>query len=103
MINPEQELNHVPTKEWHRVIQMYAKKSNYKRALDIGTASGLSGWSIAMNGTGKIVSVDVKSQRKARNLAKHCGYIDRITFFGEGSEKFFVQNSDMFDLIIVDG
>jgi len=103
MIDPIEAFKHLPTKEWHRVIQTYAKLSNYKRALDIGTASGLSAYSIAQFGEGKIDSVDIKGQKDARRLAEHYKYKDRITFFTGTSDEFFFKNKEMFDLIIIDG
>lgn len=103
MINPVDALKHMQTKEWHDVVQKFTKLSNYKNALDIGTASGLSSWSIAQRGSGNIVSIDIKAQRNARRLAEHYGYKNRITFFNGTSDDFFAQNKEMFDLIIVDG
>ena len=103
MINPEEELKHKMTEEWHGVIQKYTKLSKYKKALDIGTASGLSCWSIATNGDGQIISLDVKPQRDARKLANDRGYKDRVTFLTKSSREFFAENKEMFDLIIVDG
>ena len=104
MINPRNEIfNHPLTKEWHSVIEKYAKLSKYKRALEIGTASGLSAWTIAQNGEGEIVSVDIRNHAGAMTMAEEHGYADRIKFFHMSSKKFFSQNHHLFDLIIVDG
>ncbi len=103
MISPQEALKHIPTWKWHEVIQMYAKKSNYKNALDIGTAMGFSAWSVAQHGTGKIISIDIKGNKDARRYASDYGYADRIVFLNDGSDDFFEKNEETFDLIVVDG
>lgn len=104
MINPVSAIfNHPETKQWHDVIAKYAKLSEYKRALEIGTAAGLSAWTIAQNGEGEIVSVDIKNHAGAETIAKKYGYADRIKFFHMSSDDFFAQNHHLFDLIIIDG
>lgn len=97
--------NHKETKEWHEVIAMYAQKSKYRVAIDIGTAMGLSAYTIAMNGTGKILSFDIKGQQNAKKIAKENGYTDRIVFFNEGSARWRLcgEVKTKVQLIIVDG
>lgn len=104
MINPKDLIfGHKPTKEWHDVISKYTKLSEYKEALDIGTAMGLSAWTIAQYGHGNIISVDIKTNRDSRDIATEFGYRNRIEFLTDGSDDFFEKNEKTFDLIIVDG
>lgn len=103
MINPRELLEHNETKKWHDVIRKYTKLSEYKNALEIGTAMGLSAWTIAQNGKGKIISIDIEPNRDARRLADDFEYRDRIEFLTDGSDDFFEKNEKTFDLIIVDG
>lgn len=103
MINPKEALQHKMTGEWHSVIEKYTKLSNYKKALDIGTACGLSCWTVAQNGNGFIKSVDIKHSREARRLSHEYEYNDRSEFIVCDSVDFFKDNNEIFDLIIIDG
>ena len=99
----EEQLAHEPTKEWLDIIGKYAKLSRYKWALNIGTASGLSAWAIATNGTGKVITVDIKTSSMPMALAYEYDYEDRLIDMNMSSKRYMEGNEVDFDLIIIDG
>lgn len=104
MFDPKEQMNHKQTSIWQHVVQKYAKLSNYELALDIGTSSGMSAWSIAKSGTGYVISIDEEDKVKAaQEMAEREEIGERISFLQIDSEKFFENNSNMFEFICVDG
>lgn len=103
MLNPNEQYAHKETGLWHDVLRKYAQMSNYGRALDIGTAAGLSLFTIIQAGTGKVVSVGDKGQQGASQLAQQYGYVDRIELYQMKSQDFWKVNEDTFDFISIDG
>lgn len=103
MLNIAEQMKHIPTREWHDVVFKYAKLSNYQKALDIGTGSGLSAYSIANAGTGIIVSVDILTPKSAEQIAEAEGFKSRVTFLTMDSATFWIRNSHSFDFICIDG
>ena len=99
-----EQLNHEPTKNWLDVIGKYAFLSKYQYAIDIGTGSGLSAYSIAQNGKGMIFSMDVKLRPIAKLIAGDFDYDKRINFYEMTSDSFF-REVDMPkpDFIVIDG
>ena len=71
------------------MIGKYAFLSKYQYAIDIGTGSGLSAYSIAQNGKGMIFSMDVKLRPIAKLIAGDFDYDKRINFYEMTSDYFF--------------
>lgn len=91
--------DHKGTRNWLEVVERYAKISNYKKALDIGTGGGNSALIVLLNGKGKVTTVDIKGQRGARrSIESYPEFAKRITFLTEGE-----RPEGMYELIIVDG
>jgi len=95
---------HKMTKEWMDVVAKYAKLSSYVVALNIGTGSGLSLYSIAMSGDGRIHTIDPQRHSSAKDYAKTYGYFKRVNFFIISSQEYFdTFRGNYFDLIVIDG
>ena len=103
MIDVQKVMRHPETKRWHDVLGKYAKLSNYKNALDIGTASGLSAYTIAKNGKGKIYTIDVVKKNNIERFFNDIGLGNRIKFELMDSLSFFHSHNLKFEFISVDG
>ena len=103
IINPQEQYKNKETGLWHDVLRKYATESKYQTALDIGTASGLSAYTILKAGDGQVVSVGDKGQQGAQQLMEHYELADRISFIQAKSHTYWEEHNDMFDFISIDG
>jgi len=103
MIDVKEIMKNPETKRWHDVLGKYAKLSNYKNALDIGTASGLSAYTIAKNGKGMVYTVDIVRKNNVERFFEQMGIADRVVFTIMSSFGFVRGTTLMFDFISIDG
>lgn len=104
MIDIKKEMEHDLTRIWHGVIRKYAELSKYKKALDVGTASGLSAYTILTSGEGSLISIDIHGGDRAEALLRENNVpLERVTLLQTTSEAFWKENKDTFDFICIDG
>lgn len=96
---------HKPTVEYGReIFELVNKlKPDYKDALEIGAAWGVSTLAILMAGKGKLVSIDKDPTVKAPSEVKANKYEYRWQFYNISSEEFWNNNQKTYDLIYIDG
>lgn len=101
----ETQMKHEPTRDYAEQIYHCVKqyKPDYKNALEIGAAWGVSSLSILLAGDGKLTSVDSDPTVKAPNEVSINGFSDRYKFINDRSEKFYADNKEKFDIVYVDG
>lgn len=97
---------HEPTRSYGEEIFNITReftKGKKVRALEIGAAWGVSALALLMGGVDNLVSVDSDPGVKAPAEVLANGFIDKWEFKHMTSEIFFMQNTQTFDLVYVDG
>lgn len=99
---------HEPTRSYGQEIYDLTKDfiNDYDkpvRALEIGAAWGVSAVAFAMAGVEHLISVDVNPKVMAIPEMEEDGFVHMWEFCDQSSDDFFEGNSEMFDLIYVDG
>lgn len=99
------QMNHEPTRVYAEEIYQCIKnnKSDYKNALEIGAAWGVSSLSILLAGDGKLTSVDINPKVKTPKEINANNFEDRHEFINSSSEEFYKKNDETFDIVYVDG
>ena len=82
---------------------VFSHKPDYKNALEIGAAWGVSTLSILRAGSGKLTSVDILSSVETPNEVKANHLQGRHEFICQDSHDFWKENKQAFDLIYIDG
>lgn len=85
----------------HEAVLKY--KPDYKNALEIGCAWGVSTLAIMTAGNGYLTSVDVNYQTKANAEVEANDLQSRWIFEHSDSKDFWTLNKNTYDLIYVDG
>ena len=95
------QMNHEPTRVYAEEIYQCIKnnKSDYKNALEIGAAWGVSSLSILLAGDGKLTSVDINPKVKTPKEINANNFEDRHEFINSSSEEFYKKNDETFDIL----
>lgn len=96
------EFNHKPSMEYAKNIHKVASRLKDFDALEIGGAWGFSTLAILEAGAKSLLTVDPNVLIEAPNEAKVNGYTNHV-WSCVRSDKFWDENTGMFDLIYVDG
>lgn len=84
----------------HKIIAAFASKINCKKFLEIGTLVG--DFARVMSQVYEVTTVDIKKNTEFDKWVKE-GHAHSLEYYTEGSDKFFKQNINKFDLIFIDG
>lgn len=100
-----EQMAHEPTKQYAEDIHNFVKefKPDYKNALEIGAAWGVSTLAILEAGEGELTSVDSNFKVKAHEEVRINNYWPRWKFHHSTSREFWRQNDNKYDLIYIDG
>lgn len=97
--------NHIPTREYaqeiYNIVSSHAK--DYKVALEIGCAWGVSALAILEAGDGYLTSVDSNGRNHALIEIPIAGYASRWTFENQPSTNYWKNNEQEFDIVYIDG
>ncbi len=103
--NMRENMDHEPTRQYaediHKTVLLL--KPDYKRALEVGSAWGVSTLSILTAGTGTLMSVDNNTLIKAPAEVEANMLKDRWAWNCCRSDAYWKENNNQFDLIYIDG
>lgn len=101
----EQQMSQEPDRQYAEDIYTAVKlaKPEYKLALEIGAAWGISTLAILLAGDGHLTSIDKDPTVKAPSEVEANGLNHRWAFSAQDSASFWDENRTEFDLIYVDG
>ncbi len=101
----KEQMEHEPTRAYAEEMYETVKrlKPDYKEALEIGAAWGVSALSILLAGEGNLTSVDSDPGCHAPIEVEANNLKDRYKFFLKRSHEFWDSNAEKFDLIYIDG
>lgn len=94
---------HEATRSYGQEIYEIAKQRPHIKALEIGSAWGVSAMAILMGSEANLTGVDPDPTNKAITEIPANGLQDRWTFHLQRSEEFWKQNKETYDLIFLDG
>lgn len=99
------QMEHDRTREYAEQIYTIVKenKPDYKTALEIGAAWGVSALSILLAGEGHLTSVDKNLNIKAPEEVAAAGLNSRHVATIQPSEDFWKENTTKFDIVYIDG
>lgn len=99
------QMEHEQTREYAQQIHEIVKeiKPDYKTALEIGAAWGVSALSILLAGKGHLTSVDSNLSIKAPREIEANDLNDRWVCTYQRSESFWLENESTFDIVYIDG
>lgn len=96
------QMEHEPTRSYAQEIYEIVREFPYSKALEIGSAWGVSGMAILTAGKGYLTSVD-PNVNELTNEVRANGLEQRLTPYLMRSEKFWLENKGTYDLIYIDG
>jgi len=102
----ENQMAHVPTREYYEAIKEYFGNSFYKKGLDgkkvleIGVQEGISTRAFLELGA-ELHSVDPNLYENAKEVVKSTG--KEWKFYGMKSDEYFKECKEKFDLVYIDG
>lgn len=99
------QMKHEPTREYAEEIYNCVKenKPDYKDALEIGAAWGVSTLSILLAGEGNLTSVDINPKVRAHEEVQYNNFWPRWKFYHGWSKDFWLGNREKYDLVYIDG
>lgn len=99
----ETQVDHKVTMDYAKDIYKVASKLKDFKALEIGSAWGVSTLAILEAGARYLMSVDNNALIKAPGEVEANGYKDKWAWNFIRSEQYWKENNDTFDLVYVDG
>lgn len=99
------QMEHEETREYAQQIHEVVKelKPDYKTALEIGAAWGVSALAILLAGDGHLTSVDKNPNAHAPEEVAAVDLNNRHVTTFQSSEDFWKENTSKFDIVYIDG